>query len=418
MKLLERYSRVNLTATIIVYIAVSISFYFLFNTILIDLIDKDLRIEQNEIIKHVKRDGKLPEIIGDDDDDQIIRYTITTNLIQETSYSYIKSKILKGVYRKLSFGILVKGTPYNVTVLKPLEEKRQLMTIIFQVTLIAFAIVLLIHFLINRTFTRKLWKPFYNTLKKVNDFELNQAETIKLETSSITEFQMMNASFSQTLDKAQKDYLLLKEFTEDASHELQTPLSIIRSKLDLLIQETDLSENQLRFAQGAYQALQRLARLNQSLLLLMKIKNGQFAQFDIVDLKQKTEDKLHEFEELIASKSLEVIVSLHASKWKINASLCDILLNNMLSNAIEHNIPFGIIKIELSENKFEISNPGYNEDSLDNEKLFKRFIKSDTRSQRTGLGLAIVKEICDASNIKVEYTFDKGFHAFRFHQKK
>lgn len=166
MKLLERYSRVNLTATIIVYIAVSISFYFLFNTILIDLIDKDLRIEQNEIIKHVKRDGKLPEIIGDDDDDQIIRYTITTNLIQETSYSYIKSKILKGVYRKLSFGILVKGTPYNVTVLKPLEEKRQLMTIIFQVTLIAFAIVLLIHFLINRTFTRKLWKPFYNTLKK------------------------------------------------------------------------------------------------------------------------------------------------------------------------------------------------------------------------------------------------------------
>src|SRR5437773_5689002 len=150
---------------------------------------------------------------------------------------------------------------------------------------------------------------------------------------------------------------------------MQTPLAIIRSKLDLLIQGENLFEEQTKTIQSAYQAIEKLARLNQSLLLLAKIENNQFAETSSVDLRQKIEEKIDAFKELWQNQNISVITSLKDVSVKMNVELADILLNNLLSNATRHNFPQGSIKIELSNEDLKITNTSTQKE-LDKQRLF------------------------------------------------
>jgi signal transduction histidine kinase len=163
----------------------------------------------------------------------------------------------------------------------------------------------------------------------------------------------MNQTLEKTTSQARREYSLLKEFTENASHEMQTPLAIIRSKLDLLIQDENLSEDQSKTMQSAYSAIEKLSRLNQSLLLLAKIENNQFAETTNIDLKQKIEEKLDAFHELWQNQNISVSSSLKDATVDLNSELTEILLNNLLSNATRHNFSNGSIRIILNEKQLK-----------------------------------------------------------------
>lgn len=221
----------------------------------------------------------------------------------------------------------------------------------------------------------------------------------------------MNKSLLEATEKAEQDYLLLKEFTENASHEIQTPLSIIRSKLDMMIQESDLSRSQSELAKSAYSAVKKLSRLNQSLLLLAKIENGQFDNSHQIDLREKVEEKIAQFNELWGSRDISSTYQLQDSQLVISPELLDVLLNNLFSNATNHNIPSGAISIMLEQQLLIISNTS-STGPLDEKRLFRRFYKESLNSNHNGLGLSIVKQISKVSSIHTDYTYADGFHSF------
>jgi len=256
-----------------------------------------------------------------------------------------------------------------------------------------------------------LWSPFFDTLNKLNLFSIDKNDPLQFQQTRIEEFQLMNNTLELTTRKAKQDYLLLKEFTENASHEMQTPLAIIQSKLDLLIQDEKLSETQSITTQSIYESIQKLSRLTQSLLLLAKIGNSQFEEIATIHLDKIITKKIEAFHELWASENIRVTVSIQDIPVKMNKALADILLNNLLSNATKHNIPGGSIYVELNITGLTITNAGP-ERALDNSRLYSKFYTENKNAGNNGLGLSIVKHICDASGFTISYSFRDQQHSF------
>ena len=220
-------------------------------------------------------------------------------------------------------------------------------------------------------------------------------------------------TLDQFIQGAEKEYTVLKEFTENASHELQTPLAIVLSKLDVMIQDEQLSESQSNAAQTAYEAIQKMSRLNQSLLLLSKIENNQFSETKPFDLKELVERKMEEWKELWQRKNYSVTVALEPANITMNTHLADILLNNLFSNAMRHTAAGGAVHVQLQKNEFSISNTASN-GPLDPDKLFKRFSKAGQSTDQHGLGLSIVLQIGEVSGHKVSYYYAGDLHHFTF----
>jgi signal transduction histidine kinase len=130
----------------------------------------------------------------------------------------------------------------------------------------------------------------------------------------------MNKVLENSINKAESDYVSLREFTENASHELQTPLAIIRSKLDLIVQYKNLNEEQNQALISTYASIKKLKNLGKSLLLLTKIENNQFQKKININIKRKVEEKLLQFEELLTSKNISSTTDL--AKMKSSLIYC------------------------------------------------------------------------------------------------
>jgi signal transduction histidine kinase len=414
MKLFTRYNRINLFATVAVFLLSGISFYFLLRFVLIDQVDEDLKIEQHEIETYESKYHQLPEIIQVRD--QHTSYAAVNNDGGGRSFRTVKLKDegerKKELFRRLTFYINTKGQWYEVEVSKSLEGTDDMTKSIVTITFITILLILIISFIVNRIVLRKLWQPFYDTLASMRHFELGKAKELHFPSTTIEEFTVMNDTLRHAMTKAGEDYQFLKEFTENASHELQTPLAIIRSKLDVLIQDEHLSEAQSKNVQGAYDAIQRLSRLNQGLLLLTKIENGQFTDTVSINLSQKIAEKILQFEEMIAVKNINLTTTMDETVHiQMNAALADIILNNLFSNAIKYNQPGGKINVIVNKTQFEISNSA-NADALEESRLFRRFAKSGQVQEGIGLGLAIIRQAAAYSGFQTNYAFKDQLHHF------
>ena len=416
MKLLTKYNRINLLSTVVIFLLACIAFSLLLRYVLINQVDEDLKIEQNEITSYTHKYDRLPEIVKVHD--QQIEYTplaktppAITNTFK-TSKQFNHHEKEDELIRTLNFNINAGGEWWLVTVTKSLEGTDDLIQLIFIITTITILLILTATFIINRYILNKLWQPFYNTLQNIRGFKIGNIEKLTLSETKIDEFVLMNNTLQQALTKASKDYVLLKEFTENASHELQTPLAVIRSKLDLLIQDEHLTAQQSNSLQAAYDAIQKLSRMNQSLLLLAKIENRQFNETTVIDLKKMAEEKINAFKELWQNKNITVNTQLNEAFITMHISLADVLLNNLLSNATKHNIDNGNINIHLKQGELIISSTG-NAQPLNTGLLFTRFYKGSTANENHGLGLSIVKQICDVSACTIEYCFENGLHIFK-----
>jgi signal transduction histidine kinase len=412
MKLFTKYNRVNLLATIIIFLFASIAFYLALRYILLKQVDEDLRIEQKEIETYVEEHGVLPEPIPVKD--QKISYSFANAVTSKRKYStvvlYDSLEKEQDRHRVLSFQIQVGTTSYAVTVAKSLERTDDLIRSILLISFATILSILIVSLIINRILLKRLWRPFYHTLDVIKNFKVDKNQAIDFPANQVDEFTFMDETLKKATSQARNDYFLLKEFTENASHEMQTPLAIIRSKLDLFIQNENLSEDQSKTMQSAYLAVERLTRLNHSLLLLAKIGNNQYAEISSINFKQKLEEKIEAFHELWQSQNIAVTTSLTRAVVKMNPELADILLNNLLSNATRHNFTGGSITIDLPGKQLKISNSSMHND-LDSPHLFSRFYKQDGKGNN-GLGLSIIKQICDISGLEIHYIFEDRHHTF------
>jgi signal transduction histidine kinase len=218
--------------------------------------------------------------------------------------------------------------------------------------------------------------------------------------------------------KMSADYKNQKKFTENASHEFQTPLAIIKGKIDVLLQENTLKEEAMTLLIAIEEAASRLSRINKSLLLLSKIENQQYEKTDTVALLPLLEKIKALNEDFILDKKIAFFdEATEELDFKINSELCFILINNLIQNAIRHNVKDGKITITIKNKTLIISNTGVLE-ALNEVSIFERFEKKSSNVNSIGLGLAIVKEIAEANAIEVVYQYENNRHAFSLNQFK
>lgn len=260
---------------------------------------------------------------------------------------------------------------------------------------------------------KTVWADFEHNLHEIESFGLSQNQNISLLETSIEEFQRLNQVINNLTHKLKSDYLMLKEFTENVSHEIQTPLSIALLNLEQILQQ-DLKEETFQRVVKSINALKRLSALNQSLILLAKIENKQFITDKEISFKELVSRKEKEFSILFEAKKLDIKLLIEQDFIvEMNEQLADILINNLFSNAINHNIVGGDIRIFMNAKTFEICNTGEN-NLLTDDTIFNRFVSGNPKSY--GLGLAIVKKICETSNLNIRY-LKNDYHCFIINSK-
>jgi signal transduction histidine kinase len=419
MKLSERTNLYFIAITIAIFAIGGLVFYVEIGTDTRKDADERLQYEKERVINYLETHKALPPqslSLGD----SIAFHPVVKHGVIAPSFEIANSPVDTVLYslgekenepyRMFKFdGNTDTSHYYQVVIFKPLIESDDLMhAIVNTIGIIAVALFIILVFA-NHFITKRIWRPFYKILSGAEIFDLRDNQPVTFDNTSIQEFKELKNVLETMTGKIASDYRSLKEFTENASHELQTPLAIIQSKLELLIQSENLSAKQMEEVQAVYESAGRLSKLNQALLLLAKIENRQFADIKLVALNELIEYKLEAFDEILKHKGISVEKKLSAVSLQMHPALADILVTNLIGNAIKHNINSGKLIVDLSARELSIKNMG-KPLTISPEQLFERFRKADTNSESLGLGLAIVKEICDVYGFRVNYMYADNMH--------
>lgn len=313
-------------------------------------------------------------------------------------------------FRCLSKVIYLNKKPYRFNIETNIEETQETIFFISITTVFLFVMIVGGLLFLNRRLSKSVWKPFRETLDQLKTFSLNNQTKIEFSKTDVSEFDELNQSLTKLIEHNVSVYKTQKEFTENASHELQTPLAILKNKLDILLQNQDLTEKQYQIAEEMNRALSRSSRINKNLLLLAKIDNKQFDS-ETFHLDKVLNQSLEILQEHFEQKNISVNTEISDNvKVNGNIGLTEVLINNLIINAIRHTSINGSILIRLSQSEFEVSNSGT--EKLNSDLLFKRFSRFSKDNNGSGLGLAIVKEICKSQNWTIDYRFENNNHIF------
>ncbi|PTQ96547.1 signal transduction histidine kinase [Mucilaginibacter yixingensis] len=405
MKLAAQYTRASMLVTVIVLVIAGGIYYFAISYIADQQFDRDLTEEFGEMNEFVQQHQRFPKPFEFDS------YQAKFEQIEQFIPPRFVDTIIKTTSaRAIIATIRLNGINYRMTVVESKEATQNLMQLIFAITLGLTVVLLIALFLTNRVLLNGLWQPFYYLLNRLNTFSLTGKTGQDQQLIRIDEFQQLQTVIHVMEKRAATEYETLKSFTENASHEMMTPVAVITSKLDNLIQDDALTETHLLQLQDIYNASGKLSRLGQSLLLLVKIEHQLINDIVLVRLDQLLSEKMGLFAEIISEKSIAVNTQLQPVEITASSYLADILLNNLLGNAIRHNHHYGTITINLNEQSLVIANTG-TKNTLDSTKIFERFQKGP-ESEGTGLGLTIARNICNGYGWNLNYSFTASCHVF------
>jgi signal transduction histidine kinase len=253
----------------------------------------------------------------------------------------------------------------------------------------------------------------YQIIQTLEEFDIEESAKIVFETSPFPIFNEINEYLKELLDRVRNDYQANKQFTQNASHELQTPLAVIKGHVELLIQSPNMGETEIDALAVVLQNTNRLSKLNSALILLSKIEHQQFVDTLPVDFRLTTNEVLQNFQDLIDLQEIEIRKE-YTSEFQVEMSttLAEILIANLIQNAIRHNLDHGYIKIVIRKDSYSISNPG-RPLKVKTALLFNRFQKESNTEKSLGLGLSIVKRICDQSSLEITYICEDGIHTLK-----
>lgn len=317
-------------------------------------------------------------------------------------------------FRCLTRMVQIHRRWYRFTVETNIEESGAIVNAIVTNTLFFIAVLILGFLILNRKLSGTAWRPFRETLHQLKGFNLNRQVPITFGKTDTVEFEELNATLGELIEHIIAEYKLQKEFTENASHELQTPLAILKNKLDVLLQQESLTARQYAIVEEMHRTLARSSRINKNLLLLAKIENRQFDNNLRVNISDFILQIAAMFEEHFAEKQITVQTEIAPNVYVTgNDILTETLINNLLINAVRYTPPAACVRITLTPRMLEVTNSGA--EALNAGLLFKRFSKLSTGNGGSGLGLAIVEEICNRHKWVVKYRFKNNNHIFSIH---
>lgn len=416
----RNYTNRYLAFAILIIMAVwALLFYALLMDEVYDNIDDGLKNQKIEIIREAFND---PALINNSKEFGINQFRISnTTPREDLDKNKFSRKLIympydeeEEPYRILTTGFYGKdGQAYLLEIrTSTVEEDDFLINLAISLSVLYLVIVISI-LLINHFVLRKAWRPFKDTLVNLNQYRFADDKSFNPIKSKVKEFEELNLQINRMIDRNEQVFNDQKRFLENASHELQTPLAISIGKMELLLQDADLSEAQLIKLSEAKQSLHRMVALNKSLLMLSRIDNNQYNREEEVNFNELLKMLLEEFKELYTYKNLKVNM-LEEGKFllSMNPDLATILISNLLRNAIKYNKGDGEITILTNSERLIISNTGLNE-ALNPNYIFERFHKGSQDSHSNGLGLSIVKSIVEKTNdLAIAYAFEEGYHQF------
>lgn len=418
MKLLAYTSRIQLFLFLLLFGIFSVVFYLVLTWNVMRNVDEVLSNRKIDLLIYLDQHPTIP-FLEDNPLDDFIFSEIDQESFREGMEMYEDILIYEPVddeyddYRKLICHVKLHGNYYRLEIQKPHLEAIEIISTI-AITLGGLLLILGICFyFLQRIISKRMWRPFYELLSKLKHYRLDQGKLPIFPDSKIDEFQQLNIAMKEMTLKNKEVFESQKQFTENASHEMQTPLSVIQTRLEELIGQTELTTEQATTIEKIITSTQKIKKLNKTLLLLSKIENQQFLMTDKIEVKEIISNSLEYFEE--QKDALNLKIETHYGNVRNifgNKLLTEILIQNLLKNAFLHNIKNGFISIEMSNDYLSISNSG-KELEIETEKMFTRFYKKSNNSETWGLGLAIAKKIIETSGWNLELIKKNNVYTFR-----
>ena len=411
-----------ISKTLIYYLLVSLPLlviagllsYFLIKTELRDGTDETLASEKTHAERLIRSLNVLNPIYLSIDSLSTIKLSsgsklksgyIDTLVFNVEEGENVSARILRSYYT-------FKGRTFQITLLKTTMEEEELLESILATFTMIIGFLILSFVIVNWMLSKTLWKPFYITLSQLKNYDIQSHAHQQFSSENTKEFNQLNEALSKMTDKIYLDFIQQKEFTENASHEMQTPLAVLKANLSLLMQSPHLKEEEMNQLQIIENTVKKLSSLNKALILLSKIENNQFVDSEAVSIKALVSRVTDNFAEVIQSKRISLDIELREDILvKMNPVLAEILFTNLLQNAIRHNKGEGKIVITIKDNQLEIANTG-EPLNIPEEEMFIRFKKNDASKESLGLGLSIVNGIAKFYGFKVHYSFADPLHRF------
>ncbi len=416
MKLQVKTALLYLSVTLLLFPGAGFLYYHFLKDSFEEEVVENLYISKKNLIKHIENYKAFPE-------NQILfngnysykKCNSNIEIVHDTLI-YDHSEKEEVLYKELIFPLKLQNVSYSVHISIPLFESDDIIDTIASTLLITVSFLFLIMFLVTGIFSIRIWKPFFNTLDSISKYQQNPQVPLKFEKVNTKEFEKLNKAIEEMTIKIQEHFNQLKSFTENASHEIQTPLTAIRLETEELLQNSKFDEKDLKHIHNIHNSAVRLSKTNESLLLLAKINNNQFLM-ENSDISSLLAERIEHFSDRIGLKNIDIRVK-NNDKIIIKTSpvLFSLLVSNLLSNSIKHNISGGFINIELNKEYLLISNTG-NSLPFEQSLLFQKFVRNIEVKDSTGLGLALVKEISDSNGWKIQYQFENNIHFFYLYFK-
>lgn len=240
------------------------------------------------------------------------------------------------------------------------------------------------------------------------------------ETGAGDELDRLAQTLNAMLGRLDASFQEMRQFTADASHELQTPLTILKGEMEVALRSPRSPEEYQRILKSALEEIDRIARLVEGLLLLARADAG-VLRMDrrTVDLAQLVEEVYGQARILAEARSLKLGIGPvePISALGDYAHLRRLLLN-LLDNAVKYTPPDGQVKISLQSSggwaSIRVEDTGMGISPEDQSRIFQRFYRSAEARSRgeggAGLGLCIARSIAEAhgGRIEVESTTGRG----------
>lgn len=406
MKLLHKTTLLYLLATTLILVAAGVTLMLVLRGLVDDEIDEELRLQYDLIVEQI-REGNLPNVPLSTI--KQVSHGPTAEYFAD-SLVYDRVQHLHEEYKFLRKTSAINGQNYQIMVMDAHVGWQEFFRLIFLVFLVTAVLLVLAGAVINYLAARSIWRPFFQNLNILKQFSVSAPQPVQLQKSNIQEFEELREVLEEMTRKSWQEFTTLREFTENASHETQTPLAIIRSKLDR-ISQYPVSEEMVEHIVHAKSGVDRLSRMNKSLLLLAKLDNNAFTDKQELNFCEKLQEQASQMEELFTLQNITLELSCERTRMRANTYLCEVLLSNLLANAVRYTPAGGTVSVTLSLEQLTFRNTGQ-AIALENDQLFKRFRKGQQSNHSTGLGLAIVQQICQVHGWQVNYSYQSGWHTF------
>lgn len=313
---------------------------------------------------------------------------------------------------KASKSVKIDGRHYRISYFNLVVETEDITETVVYTMLIVLLVQLLAVVFFFRSISNRILRPFQHTLDKIQQFSFQKNQPLVLEQTNIQEFAQLNQFLERMSAKLLKDYRQIKEFSENISHEIHTPSAVVRGKLEHLM-NLEITEEQAHLIHSAYQNNEKIHRIVKSLALLAKLENEEFEQPEPVNLTQLIQANLELLQELIQLRGIELQSSISKPiTVPMHPHVAEVMITNILSNAIKHNQANGWIKVELTEKELVVQNSGKTLQAKP-EDLLGRFQKESQNPDSVGLGLAIVQQICKTYGFDFSYESESQVHVMR-----